>query len=96
LGTDRNHTPGPLLAAAQAAFPANALNTPFEGCYVPLDYYGADPRVSSLMIEIRRDGYMTEPGGPPHAGLDRLAAALAGLINSISGPAAGRSRPRSR
>jgi N-formylglutamate amidohydrolase len=96
LGTDRNHTPGWLLAAGQAAFPANALNTPFGGCYVPLDHYGIEPRVSALMIEIRRDGYMTEPGGPPHAGLDRLAGALTGLINSISGPAAGRSRPRSR
>ena len=96
LGTDRDHTPGWLLSAAQAAFPENALNTPFAGCYVPLDYYGADPRVSALMIEIRRDGYMTEPGGPPHAGLDRLAAALTGLLSSISGPAAERPRPRSR
>ncbi|WP_030443044.1 N-formylglutamate amidohydrolase [Actinoplanes subtropicus] len=96
LGTDRDHTPGWLLAAAQAAFPSNELNTPFAGCYVPLDYYGTDPRVSSLMIEIRRDGYMTEPGGPPHAGLDRLAAALTGLVTAISGPAAGRPRPRSR
>jgi N-formylglutamate deformylase len=86
LGTDRDHTPGWLLAAARAAFPANALNTPFEGCYVPLDYHGAEPRVSALMIEIRRDGYMTEPGGPPHAGLDRLAGALTGLLDAISGP----------
>jgi len=103
LGTDRDHTPGWLSSAAAAAFPENAPNTPFEGCYVPLDYYRTDPRVSSLMIEIRRDGYMTEPGGPPHEGLPRLAAALTGLIdsisgpvNSISGPAAGRPRPRSR
>ncbi|MCU7726014.1 N-formylglutamate amidohydrolase [Actinoplanes sp. KI2] len=87
LGTDRDHTPGWLLTAAQAAFPEHALNTPFAGCYVPLDYYGTDPRVAALMIEIRRDGYMTEPGGPPHAGLDRLAAALAALIDSVSGPA---------
>jgi N-formylglutamate deformylase len=96
LGTDRDHTPGWLLSAARAAFPENALNTPFKGCYVPLDYYRTEPRVASLMIEIRRDGYLTEPGGPPHAGLDRLAAALTGLLNSISGPAAGRPRPRSR
>lgn len=96
LGTDRDHTPGRLLSAARAAFPRNALNTPFAGCYVPLAYYRTDPRVSSLMIEIRRDGYMAEPGGPPHEGLPRVAAALTGLITSISGPAAGRPRPRSR
>lgn len=96
LGTDRHHTPGWLVTAAEAAFPESALNTPFAGCYVPLDYYGTEPRVSSLMIEIRRDGYLTEPGGAPHDGLDRLAAALTGLITAISGPAAGRSRPRSQ
>jgi len=96
LGTDRNHTPGWLLSAAQAAFPANALNTPFAGCYVPLDQYGVNPRVSALMIEIRRDGYMIEPGGPPHEGLPLVAAALTDLIDAISGPAAGTPRPRSR
>jgi N-formylglutamate deformylase len=85
LGTDRDHTPGWLLAAAQTAFPAHALNTPFAGCYVPLEFHGIDPRVSALMIEIRRDGYMTEPGGPPHEGLPRLATALTGLVDSISG-----------
>jgi len=96
LGTDRDHTPGWLLTAAQAAFPEYTLNTPFAGCYVPLDFHGTDPRVSSLMIEIRRDGYMTEPGGPPHAGLPRLAAALTRLIDSISGPAAEALRPPAR
>jgi N-formylglutamate amidohydrolase len=84
LGTDRNHTPGWLLDAAKAAFPENALNTPFAGCYVPLEFYGREPRVSALMIEIRRDGYMTEPGGPPHEGLDAVAARLTTLINAIS------------
>jgi N-formylglutamate amidohydrolase len=85
LGTDRDHTPEWLVTAARAAFPENALNTPFAGCYVPLAYYGADPRVASLMVEIRRDGYMAEPGGPPHDGLDRVAAALAALVGAISG-----------
>jgi hypothetical protein len=36
------------------------------------------------MLEIRRDGYMTEPGGPPNPGLDRLAAALATVVNAVS------------
>jgi len=84
LGTDPDHTPGWLLAAARAAFPDVALNTPFAGAYVPLDFHRRDPRVSSLMIEIRRDTYMTEPGGPFHDGLERLATALTQLINAIS------------
>jgi N-formylglutamate amidohydrolase len=86
LGTDRYHTPGWLLAAASAAFPDHALDTPFAGCYVPLAFYERDPRVSALMIEIRRDQYMTEPGGPPHEGLPAVAAALTALINALSRP----------
>jgi hypothetical protein len=38
------------------------------------------------MIEIRRDTYMDEPGGPPHAGLGPVADALARLI-TLLGPA---------
>lgn len=82
LGTDAYHTPAWLVAAARTAFPGVALDTPFAGCYVPLAAHGRDPRVSSLMIELRRDGYMTEPGGPPHPGLDSLTTALTTLIDS--------------
>ncbi|GIE98508.1 N-formylglutamate amidohydrolase [Paractinoplanes rishiriensis] len=84
LGTDPFHTPPELIAAATAAFGDVALNTPFAGCYVPAEFHGRDPRVTALMLEIRRDGYMHEPGGPPTGGLDRLAAALATVVNSVS------------
>lgn len=84
LGTDPFHTPPELVAAATAAFGDVALDTPFAGCYVPLEFHGRDPRVNALMLEIRRDGYMIEPGGPPTPGLDRLAAALATVVNSVS------------
>jgi N-formylglutamate deformylase len=60
-----------------------ALNTPFAGCYVPSDRWQTDPRVTSLMVEIRRDRYMTEPGGAYHEGLARLSAELTTLINTI-------------
>ncbi len=36
------------------------------------------------MIEIRRDTYMTEPGGPAGPGLDTLAEALAELVGSVT------------
>lgn len=96
LGTDAFHTPDWLLDAAQAAFqPVGdvALNTPFAGCYVPLRHYGVNPAVSALMIELRRDVYVVEPAGPPHAGLPRLAGALARLVaqcpigGTLDGPA---------
>lgn len=84
LGTDEFHTPAWLAAAAAAAFaPCGDLgwNTPFAGCYVPLAHYGRQPAVSALMVEIRRDGYMTEPGGRPTDGLVSLATALAALVD---------------
>lgn len=36
------------------------------------------------MIEIRRDVYMSEPGGPAGSGLVALAAALAELVDDVS------------
>ncbi len=86
LGTDAAHTPQWLLDAAVAAFEPCAtigLNTPFAGCYVPMRHYQTAPAVASLMIEIRRDLYLTEPGGAPTAGIDTVSDALANLLGSI-------------
>jgi N-formylglutamate amidohydrolase len=91
LGTDSFHTPPELLAAAREAFGEigeTGLDSPFAGTYVPLEFYGRDPRVAALMVEIRRDTYMSEPGGPAGAGLTTLAAALARLVAAVP-----RSRP---
>jgi N-formylglutamate amidohydrolase len=86
LGTDSFHTPPGLVAAAREAFACcgeTGLDSPFSGAYVPLEFYGRDARVGALMVEIRRDTYMTEPGGPAGPGLDRLASALAALVETL-------------
>ncbi|MFF8994768.1 N-formylglutamate amidohydrolase [Streptomyces sp. NPDC014983] len=86
LGTDPFHTPPKLLDAARAAFSAcgeTGVDSPFSGAYVPLEHYGTDPRVEALMIEVRRDTYISEPGGPAGPGLDRLAAALGALVDTL-------------
>lgn len=86
LGTDPFHTPPELLAAASEAFSQigeRGLDSPFAGTYVPLEFYGRDPRVAALMVEIRRDTYMTEPGGRATAGLGALAQALARLVDAV-------------
>ncbi|MEU3660482.1 N-formylglutamate amidohydrolase [Streptomyces sp. NPDC032940] len=87
LGTDGFHTPPGLLAAAREAFApcgGTGLDSPFGGTYVPLDFYGKRGEVGALMVEIRRDTYMTEPGGPAGPGLSRLAASLAALVDAVS------------
>ncbi|WP_309231358.1 N-formylglutamate amidohydrolase [Nocardia sp. SYP-A9097] len=87
LGVDDFHTPPELTARAAEAFAefgGVAINSPFAGTYVPLDFYGINPRVTALMVEIRRDTYMAEPGGPPGPGLERLAVALAALVDGLT------------
>ncbi|MFJ3225009.1 N-formylglutamate amidohydrolase [Streptomyces sp. NPDC086783] len=88
LGTDPVHTPPELLAAARKAFAGfggTGTDSPFSGAYVPLRFHGTEPRVQALMVEIRRDTYMSEPGGPAGPGLPRLASALAELVDAVSG-----------
>ncbi|MFD8572581.1 N-formylglutamate amidohydrolase [Streptomyces sp. NPDC059639] len=86
LGTDPFHTPDALLAHARTAFAPlgeSGLDTPFAGTYVPLRHYGRDPRVTAVMLELRRDLYVDEPV-TPHRGLDAVAAALTGLIRKAT------------
>ena len=81
LGTDPFHTPDWLVEAAVSSFVSiqdTVVNEPFAGTYVPLDFYGTDPRVTSIMIEIRRDTYVGKS-----AAIDQWGQALAALIASI-------------
>jgi N-formylglutamate amidohydrolase len=67
FGTSDPHTPSDLVAAAVEAFEgagfSTAVDWPYSGTIVPLDYYGIDPRVSSLMVEVNRKLYMNETTG---------------------------------
>jgi N-formylglutamate deformylase len=85
IGTDPFHTPDVLVALVEESFadiPGGfALNTPFSGTYVPLDHYGRTSEVWSIMIEIRRDLYQVEPGGPRHDGIRDV---VTGLVRFLS------------
>lgn len=63
-----------------------ALNTPFSGSYVPLEHYGKNREVSSLMVEIRRDVYMDEAYGtlnqPEFASLVKIVQDLQTIMAS--------------
>ena len=64
IGTDNFHTPNNLVSEitsiASKYSLETALNTPFAGTLVPLKHFGKEPRVNSVMLEIRRDQYMDE------------------------------------
>jgi N-formylglutamate amidohydrolase len=88
LGVDSFHTPDWLRAAAWSAFVGCGeiwVDSPFAGAYVPQAHYRVEREVSAIMIEIRRDRYLAEPGGKPHAGIDAVVTALTQLIDAASG-----------
>jgi N-formylglutamate deformylase len=88
LGTDAVHTPATLLDQALDVFTDHGfevkVDTPFSGAYVPPKHHGADPRVTSIMVEVRRDVYLRDgfatfdPAGSRH-----VVAALRDLISLI-------------
>jgi N-formylglutamate amidohydrolase len=59
LGTDAFHTPDALVQRVRRHFEKYGLqielNLPFSGALTPLKHYRKDPRVSAIMIEVRRD-----------------------------------------
>jgi N-formylglutamate deformylase len=60
------------------------LNQPFRGTYIPSNHYGRDDRVTSIMLELRRDAYLRDDGTPDNAAIDRLATAAALLIDDTT------------
>ena len=60
LGVDEFHTLAELASLAHECFAdlgTVGVNSPFAGTYVPLKFYGTEPKVQSIMLEIRKDTY---------------------------------------
>jgi N-formylglutamate amidohydrolase len=85
LGVDPFHTPPWLIECAIERFEEFGevlFNEPFIGTYVPLEHWGTNSQVASMMVEIRRDTYMDEATGDPvPAAIANLGAALSGLCD---------------
>ena len=85
IGTDSFHTPENLIQSAQEACTAvgrTELNQPYAGTYIPLKFYGVDPRVQSIMMEIRADTFVDEnlELSDSHT---HVAHALVSLVNLV-------------
>lgn len=82
LGVDEFHTAPELVDQAAESFAALgslAINTPFAGTYVPLKFYQTEPRVQSIMLEIRKDTY--EHTDIKSSKFDHTAKAIAAFVN---------------
>jgi N-formylglutamate deformylase len=80
IGTQPAHTPPALRDLAVDFFRTHGyavgVDVPFSGAMVPNACFGRDPRLWSVMIEVRRDLYMDEATGERHAGFARMQAVL--------------------
>lgn len=80
IGTQPGHTSPELRALAEDFFRAQGfivgVDIPFSGAIVPNRFFGKEPRVQSLMIEVRRDLYMDETTSERHGGFARIQALL--------------------
>jgi N-formylglutamate amidohydrolase len=88
VGTQAGHTSPELLALAEGFFRAHGfvvgVNLPFSGTMVPNRFFGQDPRVQSIMIEVRRDLYMHEATGEKHAGFARIQSILSDFRTKLT------------
>ena len=83
VGTQPGHTPPELRDLVVGFFGDRGyevgVDVPFSGAMVPNACFGCEPRLWSVMIEVRRDLYMDETTGDRHDGFGRTQAVLAEL-----------------
>ena len=86
IGTDPAHTPRTLIAlvddAATSLGIGTVRDTPFAGTFVPTRFLG-DARVTSVMLEIRRDTCVDETTGEPHDGLARMRTLVEQVVERL-------------
>ncbi|TFD51082.1 N-formylglutamate amidohydrolase [Cryobacterium sp. Hh7] len=87
LGYEDFHAPTDLVRTVTDAFAQLEIlpNGPFAGAYVPLEHYGTDARVQSVMLEIRRDVYLHDSLELKSGPFQGLQASLQRLVNSVVG-----------
>lgn len=87
LGTDPYHTSTWIIDTLSGAFRSQglevAVDRPYAGCIVPLDFWHLEQHVLSIMVEVRRDLYMDEASGEVAEGFGHIEAAISHAINAL-------------
>lgn len=69
---------------SEGAPDAVLVDHPYSGTMVPSQFYGLDPRVESVMIEVNRSLYMDEATGEKRASFADLKASLSELLSAVA------------
>ena len=87
IGIDDAHTPPALVDAVRAAFDGwdIAIDEPFRGTSVPQRHL-LDRRVSSVMLEIRRDRYLRPEGSTDDDAVRDIGPRIRRVVAGLSGP----------
>ena len=84
IGTDAFHTPGWLLQVGAERFAAAgltvAVDRPYSGALVPIEFFGRQCQVFAIMIEINRRLYMHEDSGDKRQAFGEIAGIVRDVI----------------
>ena len=87
FGHDPFHAPSESISALENICRTRdyifSHNEPFAGSYVPIKYFQKEPRVKSLMIEIRRGMYMDESSGCKSKQYDQTKKLIFNLLEQV-------------
>tara|TARA_B100000686_G_scaffold302786_1_gene339102 strand:- start:71 stop:898 length:828 start_codon:yes stop_codon:yes gene_type:complete len=87
LGYDSFHAPSESISALENICRSKNYtfnhNEPFSGSYVPLKYFQKEPKIKSLMIEIRRGTYMNESSGYKSKQYDQTKKLIFNLLEQV-------------
>jgi N-formylglutamate deformylase len=87
IGTSKLHSQPGLVAAARSAFEARGwsvkLDVPYFGTMVPLPYFGREPRLASVMVEVNRRLYLDETSGEKLGSFPEIKQDLVGALKDI-------------
>ena len=87
IGTDLFHTPPYLVELAKAYFKDKGyslgIDWPYRGSIVPLEHYGKNKNVETIMLEINRAFYLKEPGNEKSENYQEIKNITAGFIKMI-------------
>ena len=87
IGTDIFHTPAEIRDFLMNFFRKSgfsvALDKPFSGSIVPMEFWKKDKNIKSVMIEVRRDLYMNEESGEKSPNFERIKEVIASALKGI-------------